>query len=115
MDAVMFLQERYRLCLSMKAGCEGCPLHGYCGVPVAEMSNAYIEREVQIVEEWVNKHPRKTRLQDFLEKYPDAHLGYSGKPNFGPIFLGYCEKGADCKGCQHYSTGLTCWDLPLEE
>ena len=113
MDAVKFLAERLRLCRSMKVSCEGCPIHGYCGVPVAETNLESIAREAEIVEKWAAEHPRKTRLQDFLEKFPGAKVSADDLPPFMPYWFGYC--GKPCYSCERQPTAKDCWDLPVEE
>lgn len=113
MEAIRFLAERLRLCRSMKVSCEGCPIHGYCGVPVAETNLESIAREAEIVEKWAAEHPRKTRLQDFLEKYPAAAVREDGFPPFMPAWLGYCGKSR--YSCEHQPTDQNCWDLPAED
>lgn len=65
---------------------------------------------VAYVENWSKAHPRKTRLQDFLEKYPKAILEDSGIPKGTCCrWLGYtteCVLGS--------SNCFRCWDSPLE-
>ncbi len=74
MDAVKFLQERARMCNSFSPECEGCRVDEEKPV----MSECYRwmfenpERAVKIVEEWAKEHPRKTRQDEFLERWPGA-------------------------------------------
>lgn len=70
MDAVNFLKEFKRMCQSYQR-CAICPLNDteYCVMlPFYDIG----EDIVRIVEQWSKDHPQKTRLQDFLEKYPNA-------------------------------------------
>ena len=59
----------------------------------------------------LEEHPRKTFLQDFLEKYPKAPLDRDGTPRacpeiFGYLPLDYVERcGGDC---------IACWNQPLD-
>ena len=111
MDAVKFLEERERMCLIYKA-CDGCPLQGNALCP-DEGKNA--EAIVKTVEKWSAEHPQKTRLQDFLEKYPNAVLtsGERKVPAVSPAVLGYCKRS--CCDCPQGNKGLSaCWGLPLE-
>lgn len=68
---------------------------------------------VKLVEQWSKEHPRKTRLQDFLEKYPNALLTLDGMkfPKVCAQNLGYCESchGGESVGCYQ------CWNEPVED
>lgn len=115
MDAVKFLREFRRLC-SSSVGCEGCALekikHQCFTAPMLS------EEFVSIVEKWSAEHPRKTRLQDFLEKYPEAMLR-GGLPLFLPYTVGYCGDTDEiaCGYCMHCSRNdpEKCWNRPLGE
>lgn len=117
MDAVKFLEEFRRMCDSHKE-CETCPFHSppkyYCLWDVLADSECEItERAVSIVEKWSAEHPVKTRLRDFLEKFPNASLGSSGTPLYLPRPFGYCGRET-CQGCDHWGSS-DCWILPVEE
>lgn len=95
--------------------CEDCPLSTcnngkdiYC----REFEIFYPKKAIAIVQKWSAAHPRRTILQDFLEKYPDAPLTDEGYPELCPHHLGYEEEtcvevlNQKCKEC---------WNRPLEE
>ena len=110
MDAVKFLKEIRRMCKSI--GCCDCPLNegqGNCQVSYYAQT---IANAVNAVEQWSSEHPAKTRLQDFLEKYPKAHLCKNGFPPFRPAALGYCGESI-CSNCKILD--VDCWNMPLEE
>mgnify|MGYP003289544036 CR=1 FL=1 len=114
MDAVKFLKEYDRMCgLYNEERCAGCPLQNdICAFyPFDELDNI-----VQVVEKWSAEHPIKTRLMDFLEKFPNAPLcGADKVPYLLPVNLGYC-KVEYCRECEHYPcSNVDCWHLPLEE
>jgi hypothetical protein len=75
MDAVEFIRERNRMCKHFR-GCAGCPADGMICSTIGGMNDA--ERLVQIVEEWAEEHPRKTRQSEFLEQYPEARVDKDG-------------------------------------
>lgn len=56
------------------------------------------------------EHPQRTRLQDFLGKYPNAQMCESGLPSACCMSLGYCkscdDQEIDCEAC---------WNMPVEE
>lgn len=122
MDAVKFLEELRRVCKS-KQRCADCPLsrdtNNDCplGYPY-DWKGENTKKMISIVEKWSAEHPVKTRLMDYLEKYPKA-IDENGLPTIkNPILLGYC-KYANCIYCPHFNpicdTSLVCWNLPLEE
>lgn len=81
MDAVEFLKEYHRMCKSVD--CIKCGLYhlnNETGSNCSEYIEAHPDKAVQIVEQWSKEHPRKTRLQDFLEKYPNAEISSKGVP-----------------------------------
>lgn len=58
--------------------------------------------------------PKKTILQDLLEKYPNAELGRDGTPKICPSKLGYSDM-KECVECYGYEDCVACWNRPLEE
>lgn len=117
MDAVKFLEELKRLCES-KQRCTDCPLsrdtNNDCplGYPYG-WKGENTKKAISIVEKWSAEHPMKTRLMDFLEKFPNASLGSSGTPLYLPRPFGYCGRET-CQGCDHWGSS-DCWILPVEE
>lgn len=76
MDALKFIEERNRMCKSFSPDCEGCRIDEAKPV-VSECVSWMIdnaEKAVQIVEQWSQEHPRKTRQDVFLEQWPEAEL-----------------------------------------
>lgn len=130
MDAVEFLKEKKRMCDSV-TDCKHCPI-GWMFLPQYTIGNyplsggdshlccdnyCFESKDknslVQKVEQWSKEHPRKTRLQDFLEKYPKAPISSKGVPTrFCPQDIGY-----KCKyECNHHGkTPPECWNEPVED
>ena len=70
------------------------------------------ESKIDKIIQWSKDNPRKTRSQDFLEKYPNATTFESGTPKVCASALGYCEHcmigydgDRDCDAC---------WNEPVE-
>ena len=108
MDAVKFLMEFNRM--HQHYDCEGCPRQRE-GCSLVDKRKPYFEKLVSDVEKWSKEHPLRTRLQDFLGKYPNAPIEPDGTPDVCCIPLGYCKKCCDpletrCKEC---------WNMPVEE
>lgn len=108
MDAVEFLKEANRMCCSL--GCDKCELNR-SGCNVMGMGSNPCD-VVKVVEQWSKDHPRKTRLQDFLEKHPKAPLTSYGQkiPKACAQDVGYC---ASCKYLGNKCH--QCWNEPVEE
>ena len=68
---------------------------------------------IEVVQKWSDEHPAKTRLDDLLEKYPNAQLDKEeGCPNLRPAELGYCEH---CYSCTiRIRTYKNCWNEPVD-
>ena len=75
MDAVEFIRERNRMCKQFSS-CAECPANGVICGTIGETNDA--ERLVQIVEAWAKEHPRKTRQDEFLERWPEAQVDKDG-------------------------------------
>lgn len=113
MDAVEFLKEYHRMCKSVD--CIKCGLYhlnNETGSNCPEYIEAHPDKAVQIVEQWSKEHPRKTRLQDFLEKYPKTPISSKGVPTrFCPRDIGYkCEYE-----CNRGKLTSECWSEPVED
>lgn len=119
MTALEFLKCKDRICRTY--ACNVCPIWRSrpdqsegCGIFLRK----YPEKAISIVEKWSKEHPRKTILQDFLEKYPKAELRYNKFPEICPYSLGYA-KNSQCvldmeeqfcsEECEE------CWNRPLKE
>ena len=72
MDAVEYVKTQYRLCRS-KDNCSKCPLQDKENCCCIMDTIEYVEKAVQIVEQWAKEHPVKTRQSEFLKMFPNAH------------------------------------------
>ena len=112
MDALKFLQEFDRMCNYYEDKlCKGCPREGAPFCDVAELDKEGREKLISDVEQWSKEHPQRTRLQDFLEKYPSAPTETDGTPAICCIDLGYRKEVCDPikESC------VDCWNMPVEE
>ena len=120
MDAIKYFEEKKRMLDSLGrvnyrctgVDCDECPL-GYTNngkkVSCGGLELEYPEEAVAIVEKWVEEHPQKTILMDFLEKFPKAELGEDGVPYYCcPSELGY-EHEKHCRDCEC----IDCWNRPI--
>lgn len=118
MDAVRFCEERDRLCKSQGATCRSCPacIDSRCFLRVGGDSDAH--KQVQIVEEWVVAHPRKTRQDVFLEQWPDTQLDKEGNVIICPKQLCKGEEFnklmAACRGTNCYECRRRFWRKGVE-
>ena len=113
MDAVRYLKERERRCDSFDDHCTGCEIKSAKnGMTCGAYIKKHPEQAGAIVEKWAKEHPRKTRKDDFFEKFPYAKKTHDGIPKTCVANLGYAI------GClQPYSVGncVECWNRLLEE
>lgn len=117
MEATEFLKEVKRMC-NYYTYCERCPAKTRDKCPRYTLSEELVpEMAVEVVEKWSKEHPRKTRLQDFMEKFPNAPLRNSQYPNnITPFMLGYCNGRTNCNECKYITRDLDfCWNLSLDE
>lgn len=114
MDAVKFLEERKRMCMSSgDTSCHGCPLYKERGIfKCLQFQGLFPKATVDIVEKWVKEHPRETRKDDFFEKFPHAKKLSDGIPEVCAAKVGYLRE------CPHQNVEdycKECWNTPLEE
>lgn len=113
MDAVKFIKEKVRMC-NIQDMCSDCPIGSIKGghhVSCLGWIYDYPEQAVELVEKWSAEHPRKTMMQDFFEKFPNApRSDTDGTPqNVCPYDCGY-TKDENCAGnCRK------CWNRPINE
>lgn len=120
-----FLKNAERMCNHfLKNRCKGCLLYvtwrnaetneiesqGCLAENIQSFED--IATAIEMVQEWTEDHPLKTRKQDFFEKHPNA-LEFTNikMPKVCAKDCGYCktcdyEYGAMCKEC---------WDEPVED
>lgn len=122
MDAVEFLKERERMCKSFmsKGPCytNDCPMYSLRAKLQAEGPYRVLcssvlyklpEQAVAIVEKWSKESPKRTRLTDFLEKYPNAPMTGGEMPVICARNLGLPVETPCLGKC------IECWNTPLEE
>ena len=110
MDAVEFLRDFRRMCLSYD-NCTGCELRS---AECSQMEEDFDhEKVIRVVEKWAKAHPVKTRLSEFLLLFPNAPAPEEGCP-------GSCVKFFDSTvNCKDSESCLDCkkkfWLTPIEE
>lgn len=112
MDVLTFLNEYSRMCNSYVSewNCHGCPRATEATCEITDLGPEGIKKLINDVDQWCKEHPKLTRLQDFLEKYPNAYICESGLPSACCMSLGYCKSCDDPKNdCDD------CWNMPVEE
>lgn len=108
MDAVKFTRAAMRMCNDYYSKCWSCPAGDDTSCKLdSSYSTISAEEKVAIVEQWVERHPAKTRQSVFLEQYPEAAISKDGAIAICPLeisaaYSGACNKGnsdacADCK------------------
>ncbi len=108
MDALKFIEERNRMCKLFSPGCEGCrideakPVMSECVLWMIENP----EKTVEIVEQWAQEHPRKTRQSVFLEQWPNCVMDRDGIVGMCPRNIDEmygCDLGRSggCTDCRH--------------
>lgn len=118
MKAEIFLKEHIRMCLWFRNqgfGCVHCSRYNKACLVVggsfpdmiADLDLSDLKEYVSQVEKWSKEHPVKTRLMDFMEKYPNAKIECDGTPLVCCADLGYINS------CQYDC--CECWNTQLED
>ena len=111
MDALKFFKEFDRMCNYYSGGfCKGCPRKEEPSCDSSStMSDEELAKLISDVEKWSKEHPQRTRVQDFLEKYPNAMMCNDDSPRACCKHLGYIMSCPEDKNCKE------CWNTTLEE
>lgn len=119
MNAIRYFKIKKRMTKTCDASsCNTCPFSlrnngivKHC----VDFEKVYPERAVEIVENWGKEHPPKTRMSDFLEKFPKAEVlkyGHDEYIDICPISIDTtrtCPNG-ECKNCK-----LEYWNEEMED
>ena len=91
--------------------CDTCPLSSwkndenlFCG----RFEIEYPLKATEIVRKWAEEHPRKTRKDVLLEKFPKAEIYEDGLPYACCATLGMIRKDQCSAKC------MKCWDTFIE-
>lgn len=121
MDALKFLREVQRMhnyYTSIYHDCLKCPMADMpCRIPVTDWGGSVLNTCVERAEQWSKEHPQRTRLQDFMGKYPNAEVYPDGQPVICCARLGYrkyCGKSFD-DNHEGFEVCFNCWNMPVEE
>lgn len=118
MDALQFIKEWDRMCNTIDAsmGCKECvwgKQRSWIGTCQEDVYRDP-EKAISVLQTWIANNPRKTILQDVLEKYPNTQLD-NDIPRFCPHYLGYEKYKSDNPDLCIASECRKCWNRPLEE
>lgn len=101
MEAKSFIEEKERMCKTC-GSCFLCPAWLDDECVVSQRSGFTPEQQINMVKEWADKHPRKTRQSVFLEQFPNAKIDSNG-------ILSLCPSAISDDACDRYSdTYLLC-------
>ena len=105
-----FFAELKRLC-SLRRTCgaiahdKQCPMHGFCEITYSKIYIEDAKRAIKSLQKWSDEHPKKTYVQDFFEKFPDAPKDEYPWVCRAGIYGGECPR-IECDEC---------WNEPMEE
>ena len=109
----VFLAEWYRMCCGFDGKESKCPVTLGCGIVQCAncrqlaMTGGDI---IDIVQEWSDSHPVRTRLSVLKEKFPKAYINEDdGLPDeicAGNLYGFECYDGMNC---------VDCWNTPIED
>lgn len=93
-------------------GCPECPLssnNNGSNRVCCDFEIEYPLEATEIVRKWAEEHPRKTRKDVFLEKFPNALTFKEGHPQSCCALLGFCSE------CENSDSCVDCWNTEVEE
>lgn len=107
------IKQRNRMCANYVYCRDGCPLWDpltdAAMINCGEFLKAEPEKFEKLVMEWATKHPEKTMMDVFFEKFSNAERNNQGTPYACPFRLGLSTE----RTCSH--TCLECWSRPAPD
>lgn len=101
------------MCGSYEDSCVGCKLYKVSkesDTDCIRLLDYHFEEAVEAVQQWSQAHPKKTMMQDFFEKFPNAPKLSNGCPKICPDNIyGYDYVKICTNDCPQ------CWSRPLED
>lgn len=75
------------------------------------------DEATKIVRKWADEHPRKTRKDILLEKFPNAKVSHTGRARICAYALGLVSEEEYHEKCCEYPTAVCtdCWNTEVEE
>ena len=122
-----YLVEKKRMLVSLgcirqtSSACDGmecnkCPLsrckNGYA-MSCTRFEIKYPIEATEIVRKWAKEHPRKTKKDVLLEKFPNTKLNGDGIPCICASLLGLTQK--KLSSCNSMEACIECWNTEVEE
>lgn len=83
MSALEYFKEKKRLTKSCLIKCKECPLstvNNSKNMTCNLLEKEYPELAIKAIQKWSKENPKKTYLDDFLEKLPNAMINGDGVP-----------------------------------
>lgn len=118
-----FIKEKERLCqYYTDTGCTFCVLDR--NMSCSDFIVQCPQKAIEIVQKWSDRHPQRTLLTEFLEKYPKTELNSDGFPvNIIPCYLGLMKRKDICENrCFYFYDNdkgrrpcYDCWNTLVEE
>lgn len=95
--------------------CPACPLsidnNGFDSI-CCDFEIEHPIEATKIVRKWAEEHPKRTRKDVLLEKFPNAILDKNGQPCVCAQMLGLRDYGNICEDKEEC---LQCWNMEVEE
>lgn len=115
-----FLAELQRLCdsrdrcMANEANKEQCPMFGFCEDALTRIGIKDATKLIEAIQKWSDEHPKKTYVQDFFEKFPDAQSCSDGSPFVCRERI-YGGIHSTLENCDYTGACYRCWNEPLND
>ena len=100
----VFFKELKRMCNKFNSTCVGCKIYGICfDTGCYSFIKNDTQEAIEIVQQWSDENPIKTRQSMFLELFPNAKIT-DGHLNICPITVNIkfenCNPKVSCYECK---------------
>ena len=92
---------------------DNCPLYAFCNRSPNNYSVAKVKEAIEAMQKWSDEHSKKTYVQDFFEKFPDAQSYSDGSPVICRKII-YGRIRPPFENCSYIGACYKCWNEPME-
>ena len=100
------IEDYARMCKA-SIECDRCQFGSFANC--SRFIRDYPTKASAIIDKWCEEHPKKTYLQDFLEKLPNAQVYDSGEP-----LASACNVYGNVFACEGHLCG-ECWNTVMPD
>lgn len=89
-------------------------MFGFCEDALTRIGIEDATKLIETIQKWSDEHQKKTYVQDFFEKFPDAQSYSDGSPVICRKII-YGEIRPPFENCYYTGACYRCWNEPMND